>query len=159
MSEINNICTYSSKFWYYVSSLIQPTDGVNNFKGTYHLAETHSFTEKLTSKEITIRIRPSTTDQITFCHVHGTVTKDISKGISFYSVNNDFTNGSTYHRHTTIATPANPNSNIDYIDYIWIPPPKYAAYIIMYFKTHDANSAIMQSTQVELNITYDFYCL
>lgn len=160
MTEIYNIITPDNKLSYAESAFI-PVDGVNYFNDTYHLVESHNYTHKMTGNEIVIRFTPSDTlrYEIAFCHVHGTITKDILSSISFYSINNRSTVQVNEDQvPNTIAIPANPNSNIDYIDYIWIPKPDYNE-IYVYFKTHAANNDLITSSQVSLDITYDFYCL
>lgn len=161
MSEINNIITSSNKFVYRQSELITPVNGVNYFNNTYHLAESYNYTQTMTFNEIVVRFTPSDTvrNQIAFCHVHGTITKDIAKSISFYSVNNrSTTEVNIIQVPNTIAFPANPNNNIDYFDYIWIPKPGYNE-VYSYWKTHAANNNMITSSQAIFNITYDFYCL
>lgn len=160
MSEISTICTSTNKFLYNQSELPPFADGINYFNNTYHLVESYNHKRKMTDNEILIRFTPSETvrNQITFCHVHGTITKDISTSISFYSINNRSTAKINGRVPNTIAIPANPNSKTDYIDYIWIPKPDYNE-IYVYFKTHAANNDLITSSQVSLDITYDFYCL
>ena len=135
MSEINSILTSSNKFLYNQSELPPFADGINYFNNTYHLVKSYNFKETLTYTEISFRFTPSETvrNQITFCHVHGTITKDISSSISFYSINNRTTKGNQV--PNTIALSANPYSNIDYIDYIWIPCPIYD-YVYIYSLKH-----------------------
>lgn len=161
MSEISTICTSTNKFLYNQSELPPFADGVNYFNNTYHLVESYNHKRKMTDNEIQIRFTPSETvrNQITFCHVHGTITKDISSSISFYSINNRSTAEINVDQvPSTIAIPANPNSETDYIDYIWIPKPSYNE-IFIYCKTHKANNERIYSSQIQLDITYDFYCL
>jgi len=159
MSEINNIITSSNKFLYSQSELITPVDGVNYFNDTYHLAESYNYTQTMTFDEISFNFTPSDTvrNQIAVCHVYGTITKDIAKSISFYSVNNRVSI-STGRIANTLAITANPNSNIDYFDYIWIIPQGYNQ-IYEFWKTHAADNNMIKASQIQVNMTFDFYCL
>lgn len=95
---------------------------------------------------------------IQFCHIHGSITKDISKGITYYSINNQpMSDDTTGMIAETIAFSANPNSNIDYFDYVYIPPLNYVM-INYYLKTHN-NTVRMNATGVVLDMTVDYYSL
>jgi len=156
---MSEIITSSNKFIYSKVNITTPVDGVNYFNKTYHLVDSHHYKAIMTTPEITIKdTNISSSSYIQFCHVYGNITKDIAKDITYYSINNQPMKDATSSIiPETIAFPANPNSNIDYFDYIYIPPLNYVS-IMYYIKTHN-NTERMNATGVVLDMTVDYYSL
>lgn len=159
MSEISNILTSSNNIIYSKVNITQPVNGVNYFNNSYTLVKSQHWNKTMNDNEITINDTSiSNESHILLCHVHGSIKKDLSKGITYYSINNQPMNTQeSWKINETIAFPANPNSDIDYFDYIYIPPTNFVK-IVYYIKTHNNYGRIYKSG-VELDLTVDYYCL
>ena len=159
MSEINSVLTSSNKMIYSKVNITSPVDGINYFNKAYHLVDSHHFKVTMTAPEIIIKdTNVPFKSYIQFCHIHGSITKDLSKGITYYSINNQPMNGKGHGLIAeTIAFPANPYSKTDYFDYVYIPPLDYES-INYYLKTHN-NTERMNATGVVLDMTVDYYSL
>ena len=89
-----------------------------------------------------------------FTHIYGTVTKDITKKLLYYSINNQYNTGKN---QTTIAIPCNPYNPVDTFDVVYLNHVAEACKnYIVYLKTHNSINSFTNVNAV-VDIYVDVY--
>ena len=95
-------------------------------------------------------------------HVTGTITKDMTDKILYYSFNNELNTEKSERSALpyTIAIPANPTTYIDNINYyMFLPYTEQYPWYELYIKTHDSINNWTSYSTTTFNITFTFYKL
>ena len=138
-------------------------DGHEFLNGKFYKAWSQTYTQNPKTSEFTARTYYIVPSKVVLLHVTGTIYKDMTDKILYYSFNNELRKvnasagtGKPY----TIAIPANPNSPVDNIDYyLFLPYIENLTTLWVFIKTHSGISTRTDYNTTTFNITLTCYLM
>lgn len=155
---LDTIQTSSNHFVYDQLNIPTVTHNIGYFNNEWLPVQQFHHTFKHTSDEITFNEyikHPS----IIMIHIYGTFTKDITKEISYYNFNTNISNAKPVNP-ASFNIEADPHSNIDYFDNIFvIPSVNQNGRTNFFWKVLTQDDKLLTSSQSTLDIYIDVYNL